>query len=285
MSWLKFTTTIVVLGILLVPDPAYPQGATGAGHLLINEIGLSENSVEYVELYNPTPHPISLVDCALVFANPSFTIDFDSDLPDCPAGGLVLIASDAEFTNLDPGTIFLRVPGLDTVRSSWNYLAGIAFGSDAVYWGIQPDAPNPSIYASPPILPPYEVLDDENSVAHDGDVIFRVPGNIDSGTSDKIWVWRGADHASPGKHNPMPGPWLMLPPDGSKIASDFALGVSGLDWAADFQFQLARDSTFSDILIDETVEVPSLFIDTLTGGDYVWRCRGLKEKATGPWSP
>jgi hypothetical protein len=285
MSKLNFITIIVILSILLTPDRAYTQIAADQGYLLINEIGLSETSIEYVELYNPTPNPVSLADRALTFANPTVTVYFDSDAPDCPPGGLVLISSGTEFTDLEPNTTVLLMPDLQTVKSSWNYLTTVDFGPDILYWGVSSDDPNAGIYPNPPILPPYEVLDHEHSIVNHGDVILRVPGNIDTGTSDETWAWRGSDHASPGKPNPLPGSWLMLPSEGARIASDFALGISGLEWATSYQFQVARDRSFTDMLIDETVSVPTLFIESLSPGEYGWRCRGITEDADGPWSP
>jgi hypothetical protein len=136
MSKLNFITIIVILSILLTPDRAYTQIAADQGYLLINEIGLSETSIEYVELYNPTPNPVSLADRALSFANPTVTVYFDSDAPDCPPGGLVLISSGTEFTDLDPNTTVLLMPDLQTVKSSWNYLTTVEFGPDILYWGV-----------------------------------------------------------------------------------------------------------------------------------------------------
>ncbi|MFC1765956.1 hypothetical protein ACFL6U_28245 [Planctomycetota bacterium] len=285
MSRLELGIIIVIFGMLFVPGLAYTQQAMDEGYLLINEIGLSEKSIVYIELYNPTLHPVSLAEGSLVFANPGVTIRFDLDAPVCLPGGLVLLSSGAEFTDLDPNTSVLQVPELDSVFSSWNCITSADLGRDRLYWGVQPDDPNAVSYPNPPILPPYEVLDDENSVVNNGDVILRIPGSTATGTSDEIWAWRGSDHASPGKQNPKPGPWLMLPANGVKIASDFALGVSGLEWATNFQFQIARDQAFGDILIDETVDVPTLYINTLTGGDYFWRCRGIAGDSNGPWSP
>ena len=83
------------------------------------------------------------------------------------------------------------------------------------------------------------------------------------------------------------GPGLMTPDNG---ASDTSLtpsfSWSGLAGAADYQIQLATDSGFSSIVIDQSVEGTSFVpaVDLATGTQYFWRVRGENLCGGGEWS-
>ena len=53
-----------------------------------------------------------------------------------------------------------------------------------------------------------------------------------------------------------------------------------------YEFQLARDAEFSDLVTEERLEAPGFELSDGEAGTYHFRARGVSDEAVkGPWSP
>jgi len=280
---------VILLGVLWGAKTLQAQPFDAPPTLLLNEIlPHPESGAAWLELRNPTNRPIALAGWVLQFGNDR-RFDLPASLPPVPPEGLVLIhfgAAEAAVRAIPGG-----MEVLSATPAHWNAEAGAVIltgpegQTDAVIWG---DAePAGGVSAPARLRPEYGSLPRGFSFPA-GDLCLRIPDeppSLNGGWTDSgLWACRPADSASPGAPNPLPGPLVLRPADGTTIAATLGLAVIGLDWAERFTFQLARDSQFSDRVVEQTVEHHALSIPDLPAGDYYWRVRGEGSRGVGRWS-
>jgi len=284
MQRFRYSITFFILALIVFTYPAYPQNTSEPGSLLLNEFSPFQN-IKYVELINPSDSPVEAA--GWIISIDSESIELGADTPAVPAGGFIVISYGPELPTVPPETILLQA----TISTGYNPMNGVVVLSDSngpvdgVAWGFPGETDTAPLVTLPRILPEYEVFPIDTAIYNSGDVFFRVPGDTNSFNSGENWVFRTSVEATVGAENNFPGPWIMEPPDGTSFASDFALGVTGLEWSDEIEFEVARDAAFTDILIDEKSSVGTIFINTLTRGDYFWHVRGIKNSVEFPWSP
>ena len=284
MLYVRLLFALIILGFVFTPFPALPQKASSEGTLILNEIS-PFGSIKYVELLNPTDFPVEPAGWALSIDG--HQIEFGADTPQCPAGGFIVLSYGNELPLIPESTILLQAQ-IDTTD---NPVSGVVQLSDkdgpvdGVAWGFPGESESAPPNCLPRVVPPYELLPSESDIFSAGDIIFRLPNDVTPFNTGTNWAMRSMDESTPGIPNNFPGPWIMEPEDGARMASDFSLGVQGYEWADEIEFQVARDDAFNDILINEKKPDGFLFIATLTRGDYFWRARGIKDSIEHPWSP
>jgi len=255
---------LTIAGFLLTVSLATTQAQT-TENLILNEISpWPSDDTAWVEILNPSAEPVPLEGWSIEFIS-GFSFSFPKDAGEIPSGGLHVLRISPP-NPLDPDTDGCTLIGPDGP-------------ADAITWGTNPDISAIELPAGSPLTPGYESLSENQNLYEPGDVLLRVP---DSWHSDEIsyigsqnWAWRHSNSASPGNPNPFPGPWLMLPYDGATIASDFSLGVSGMEKASAITFQVASDNAFTNIIFEETVEGNSFPIEEIPPGEYFWRVKAL----------
>ncbi len=278
------------------PSPVPAVHANPGGYLILSEISpWQSDGAAWVELYNPAGDPCPLSGWSIQFITAQ-AIALPQDAPDCPPNGFVLIRIDPQLT--DEASLQGNTVHVDIARSSGFppegdgcVLIGPDGPTDVLSWG-NPDGGFVNLPFAPgsPLRPDVEVIHEGTELYLPGDVCMRLPGTWPPSNAEYIgsyfWTIRGMEDASPGLPNPPPGPLGMRPADGARLASDFNLVVMGVDWAAEFYFQISEDEYFSEILVEATVETPYFFVDNLLSGTYFWRAQGIDDSGVAqPWFP
>ncbi|MEJ2453889.1 MAG: hypothetical protein P8103_06995, partial [Candidatus Thiodiazotropha sp.] len=83
--------------------------------------------------------------------------------------------------------------------------------------------------------------------------------------------------------NKLPAPLAILPGNGARLASAFHLSASGLAWADKVTFQIAKDAGFGNMVMNRTVDTPTVVAPKLSPGHYYYRVRGQGTQP-GTWS-
>jgi hypothetical protein len=109
--------------------------------------------------------------------------------------------------------------------------------------------------------------------------IGRRPSATDVGPAG--WIVFAANWVTPGAANPNPGVTMTLPLDGFYVTT----GITTLSWyivpdATAYHVQLARDADFTDLLLDQTTNAPSIDTPELTTSTYYWRVQAQFEDGT-----
>jgi len=118
-----------------------------------------------------------------------------------------------------------------------------------------------------------------------GSAFSRPPGAHRPGATTD-WVVIPRDQVSPGRVNTLPAVVQLLPMNGAILDSSSAeLSWYSVPGAARYRVQLAGDSAFTQPLLDQVVEVPSVPSGTRTPGEYWWRVQAIPaEGPPAPWS-
>jgi len=264
--WLAFLTIALLTSLSLPGTPQLQESSTHAqteGILILNEISpWPSDGVVWVELLNPSDQTVPLADWSVQFLS-GYSFTFPEDSPEIVPGGLHLL-------NISGGNP-LNPNGDGCV------LVGPDGPVDAVTWGDTEIVTGIGLPHGPPLKSEYEVFSEDQGLYLPDDTIIRIPGSwppkCDTWIGSEHWVIRAADSASRGAPNPFPKPWLMMPDDGVRTASDFALGVSGAGWTSGVTFQVSTDENFENVIIEETVDNCSLWIDSIEPGTYWWRVK------------
>jgi len=261
--------------ILMFASPALPQSGSGQadGLLILNEVSPWPSDGEvWVELLNPTDGEIALDGWTIGFLS-GFTYTFPPDSGSVAAGGVHV----------------LRITGgnpLDPVGDGC-ILSGPEGPVDAIMWGSPPMEADVPLSAGAPLMPVRGIIREDEELHQPDDVCMRLPGTwppaVEQWVGSDNWAYRDAGAASPGEPNPPPPPTRFSPEDGADLASDFSLYVTGFEWTRQVTFQIATDPEFQDIVLEETVEGYSLFLEDFPPGTYYWRVRGYTDEP-GPWS-
>lgn len=272
---------------LNVPRMAKHQAAFGGQTpLLLNEISpWPGNSHIWIELINVSDKPVSLSGWSLKFQSGDM-LEFPSNAPACPGNGLVLLdlAAPANKAASNGKLLSIAMRKSPVLRQSGDalFLHSPSGPVDAISWG-QAKASG----AGTSLWPPYGIIP-EGPIFQTGDVLLRLPGTWPPingmAIGSRHWAYRDANMATPGKANPLPGPVTMTPADDTRFATSVSLAVLGLGWANSVSFQIAKDSEFTQIVIEETVSGNSLSGTKLESGTYFWRARGNRTDS-GTWSP
>lgn len=271
----------------MVPRTASHQTAFGdQTPLLLNEISpWPGNGHIWIELINISNEPVSLAGWSIEFQSGDM-LEFPSQAPACPGKGLVLLdlAAPADKAASNGKLLSIALRKSPALGQAGDALILHAPGGpvDAISWG-QARA----IGAGAPLWPPYGVIP-EGPVFQPGDVLLRLPGAWPPTASKTVgsrhWAYRDATTATPGEANLLPGPVTMTPADDTRFASSVSLAVLGLSWADSVTFQIASDSEFTQLVIEETVSGNSLSGIKFEPGTYFWRVRGNRANS-GTWSP
>ena len=144
---------------------------------------------------------------------------------------------------------------------------------DRVAWGTSPDAVS---------------LGDGgfvHSTLERGSSIGRPPGaNARGAITD--WVVYPRAQVTPGQPNPLPAVDQLLPLDGVVIDEPTVnLAWYPVPGAARYRVQVAGDSTFARVALDQTVTLPEVPAARLALGAYVWRVQAIDARGNGAaWS-
>lgn len=101
------------------------------------------------------------------------------------------------------------------------------------------------------------------------------------------WIVYSEDETTPGKVNVVPRPAMFTLSDGAAVLSeDIAVGWTGNRRGEKYQFQIAKDSDFTSIVEDKTLEVPLYKPEkVLPEGVYYYRVKAIyKDGGESAWS-
>ncbi|MEJ2460650.1 MAG: hypothetical protein P8098_03360 [Candidatus Thiodiazotropha sp.] len=158
---------------------------------------------------------------------------------------------------------------------------------DGVTWGTPPPSDNQSLSTGAPLRPGFGVLRRGESLYRSDDVMFRLPGARPPLKTNWLgsanWAYRRGEAATPGVPNKLPAPLAILPGNGARLASAFHLSASGLAWADKVTFQIAKDAGFGNMVMNRTVDTPTVVAPKLSPGHYYYRVRGQGTQP-GTWS-
>jgi len=271
---------------LSAPAPINPQSGT----LILNELSPWGGTDKiWVELINPTEKAVPLKGWSLRFLSGA-GVALMEDAPDCPAGALVLVrfGRGTALPRLKDRTVHLQVPLAPGINPGGDgcILEGPQGPVDGLRWGRRLPGKYIPLAVGASLWPPYGVLRDEAMFQAD-DVCIRLPHTWPPTFKDWIgsrhWVYRSGATATPGKPNAAPGPTVMTPSHGARIASRFSLAVLGMHWAGRITFKVARDAEFRGLVLEQTVTGNRLSIPDLPPGTYYWRVRS-QGHTPGMWS-
>jgi hypothetical protein len=145
---------------------------------------------------------------------------------------------------------------------------------DRVAWGDAPDA----------IMPPRGGMPAPRVDA--GSSFGRPPGAYQPGASTD-WVIYPPEQVTPGRPNLPPAVFQLLPLSGAILqTAPVSLSWYPVPGAVRYRMQIARDTTFTPLILDQTVGVPEISSGQLASGIYWWRVQAIP--AEGPpaaWSP
>ena len=134
---------------------------------------------------------------------------------------------------------------------------------DRVAWGNAPDAIMPTRGGMPAMR-----------VAA-GSSFGRPPGAYQPGAPTD-WVIYPPEQVTPGRPNPLPGVFQLLPMSGALFqTAPVALSWYPVPGAVRYRVQLARDTTFASPILDQTVAVPRISSGQLPTGIYWWRVQAM----------
>ncbi len=274
MKWLYKFLLITSLLILIIPgfvpvENLQIQAQDSGGFLLLNEISpFGSDDKTWIEIINPTSDPV-LLDGWTIELYSGFSYTFPDNSTEIPGSGLhVLEINGNPFNPQGDGCALIGPDG----------------PADAISWGYPPAPPVTTILSGLPLQPDADFLPDASKPFNPDDVCIRVPSSLADEIQNPVgsihWVIRDGNQSTSGEPNPPPGPWIMLPVDGSTIASGFNLAAGGLEWAENITFQVSTDDQFQEITLEATVADFYLPVTDLETGDYYWRVRG----EDGDWS-
>lgn len=243
-----------------------PGMAQADGTLLLNEISpWPSDGVVWVEIINPGDTPVGLDGWRVQFMS-GFSYTFPSGSDEIAAGALHLL----NITGGNP----LNADGDGCVLSSPDGPV------DAITWASPADELTLPLSSGPPLKPPWGVLHGDDIYQAD-DVLIRIPDtwppSNEHWRGSQYWAYRSADSATPGEHNPSPGPTTFTPGNGTRFASDFELAVIGHEWSR-VTFQVATDESFENVVLEETVDGSRMPVSDLPAGDYFWRVRSESDR-------
>ncbi len=266
--------SILLIPILLCHIPRSglsnpPETGELQDHLVLNEISPWSSDVEvWIELFNPGTVSVPLAGHTIEFIS-GFSITFNKASGEVGPKDVYLhrIESGSQLNPNGDGCILSDVDG----------------PVDAITWGTPPSLDMP-ISSGAPLNPLNEIFIDEEEIYKPDDVLIRFPGTCSPDQIDWVgsrnWTYRDSGSASPGQVNPYPFPFRSSPSDGAHLASDFTLYVTGVESAQATTFQVATDSAFQDVVIEETVTGFSLDLVGLNPNTYYWRTK----TDNNPWS-
>ena len=134
---------------------------------------------------------------------------------------------------------------------------------DRVAWGDAPGAIMPLRGGNPPVQ------------VETGSSFGRPPGAYQPGASTD-WVIYSADQVTPGLPNPLPAVFQLLPVTGAILeATPATLTWYPVPGAVRYRVQVARDTTFTPLTLDQTVAVPDVSSGALALGVYWWRVQAI----------
>jgi len=273
------------------------SGGENTGLILLNEIspfdGSGNGSAVWFELINAGDTIVSLDGWSLRSLS-GWTMDLRGADGACPPGGIILVLTGSQAIPSDvPGDTLIieggQAPGFDADGDGC-MLVGPGSSVDAITWGFSPDTSGLQVPAGEPLNPERGFYSDDESIHDPGDVLIRLPMELTGAAENPVgsgnWAYRSMDEGTPGRPNPLPMPVNYMPSDGSEIASDFYLYVTGYEWSGYTTFQLSRDPGFSAVDIENTIEGDSLLVEAIEPGTWYWRVRGYIEypDSPGEWS-
>ena len=254
--------TLIISSAVVTDEPGLAD--PGDGVILLNEISpWPSDDVVWVELINPNERALPL---------DGYTVEFLSGFSYMfPEGS----------GEIDPGSVhLLRITGPNPLDQAGDgcILTGSDGPVDVVTWGSPPYISSETgLSPGVPLVRFTGVLaDNEGPIQPDG-VCIRVPGTwppyFENWQGSHNWAYRGNDSASPGEPNPYPLPAIICPSDGARIGSEFELIVMDFKHEDRITFQVASDTGFQDVVIEDTIDGNSLQIDDIESGTYYWRVR------------
>ena len=274
MTRLLIALTMAVLSLLSPSKPGIDEtnghgSDTTLGFLLLSEISPWDTAGPWVEIINPSDEAVSLNQWSVQFQSGAI-IHLDSCGESIESNSVILVQLDGS-----------PAPAYDDA-CALIYNESVI---DAMSWGNPGELTLTDQNIGLPVFPEAEYYNSNNPLFSDGDVFIRMPGTWDPELQNSVgnhnWTHRTGSHASPGEINSQPGPWIMTPVDGTRVASDFTLGVAGLEWSAEIQFQVSNDPAFSNIILDALVRGFAVAMTDFAPGDYYWRVRAVNHD----WSP
>ncbi len=244
------------------------------GILILNEISPwpSDDQI-WIELINPTAYPVSLDGWRISFRSGG-TYNFPVNSANVTAGLVHVITL--------PKTIQPNPDGDGCL------LTGPEGDIDTVSWGLPVTLTERLLSAGAPLMQEKAIYNDDESIFSMDTVCMRIPGTWSLGSRDwmnsKHWRLRPFEEASRGLTNPLPKSLVRLPENNSQMASQISLSVSGLTYANSIRYQIALDTQFNKVLVDETTQDKALLLEHLSPGIYYWRLR-IASPMEGEWSP
>jgi hypothetical protein len=277
--------SIAMAVLSFVAAPLGPSATTVGGPVFAPLQAADTVKVVLAEvLFAPAPAATSFVELANVGTKAvdlsSLVLRIDTLVMPLPRlteplapGGRVLVRFDGGGTiegNVvhAPSDFALRAEG-GTVTLLWNDDRVI----DRVAWGDVSDA----------IMPPRGGIPPARVDA--GSSFGRPPGANQPGASTD-WVIYPADQVTPGRANPLPAVAQLLPLNGAILQATAA----NLSWypvpgAVRYRVQLARDTTFAQTILDQTINVATVNSGQLAAGAYWWRVQAIpNDGPAAAWS-
>lgn len=202
-------------------------------------------------------------------------------------------ASPARFAGLPDGDYWLRVRAIDEAGLE-GYDVARPFALRARPVPPQPDVPAAATLSWQPVpeAAGYRVQVSRDAAFKDLLIERDSPAtSVDTGLPPGAYFWRVASL----RGNGQPGPWG----DAGAFAVRRVPGPVALEvynsrlrfaWPAEpggriYEFQLARDPAFGELLVDQRIGEPAVTVPALPGGSYALRVRAVDADGTvSPWS-
>lgn len=202
-------------------------------------------------------------------------------------------ASPARFAGLPDGDYWLRVRAIDEAGLE-GYDVARPFALRARPVPPQPDVPAAATLSWQPVpeAAGYRVQVSRDAAFKDLLIERDSPAtSVDTGLPPGAYFWRVASL----RGNGQPGPWG----DARAFAVRRVPGPVALEvynsrlrfaWPAEpggriYEFQLARDPAFGELLVDQRIGEPAVTVPALPGGSYALRVRAVDADGTvSPWS-
>lgn len=225
----------------------------------------------FVELANVGTGSVDLAD--FVLRVDTVEIPLPSLPAPLPAGGRVLILfngpAPTEGNVVHPSADLALKPEGGSVA----LLSNLNRVLDRVAWGDAPDAIMP-LHGGMPA-----------AYVDSGSSFGRPPGADQPGALTD-WVIYPPEQVTPGRPNPLPAVFQLIPLSGAILqTAPVPLSWYPVPGAVRYRVQVARDTTFTPLILDQTVGVPEISSGQLTVGIYWWRVQAIP--AEGPpaaWS-
>ena len=257
------------------PAPLIPQAsqARDSARLVIAEVLFNplEGDTAFVELLHVGERPVQLT--AFVLRIDSVVLPLPRLAAPLAPGARVLIRFDGRngiednVVHASPGFELRPAGGTVSIRRNNDDVV------DEIAWGDAPGAFVPTIGGM------------AMRQVERGSSFGRPPGANRAGAPSD-WIVYTPNAVTPGQPNPLPPVAQLLPIHGAILEGTSAeLTWYPVPGAVRYRVQLARDTTFAQTLLNDTIADTRMNTGQLQAGEYWWRVQAIQaDGAVAPWS-